>query len=147
MRFEYTIVINQPVEKVFNYLSNPANLPEWQGPPTEIRNLQQTTPGQLREGDKFTTVLQFLGRRYETPTEVSAYEPNRRLSYRGTGGPVPTQITFLLEEVSGGTRFTHSQEVEPGGFFGLAESLFELEAKRQLRGDLQTLKDLLEASE
>jgi uncharacterized protein YndB with AHSA1/START domain len=147
MHFEYTIVINQPVEKVFNYVSNPANLPEWQGPPTEIRNLQQTTPGQLREGDRFTTVLQFLGRRYETPTEVSAYEPNRRLSYRGTGGPVPTQITFILEEVSGGTRFTHSQEVEPGGFFGLAESLFELEAKRQLRGDLQTLKDLLEASE
>ncbi len=147
MRLEYTIVIDQPVDKVFNYVSNPANLPEWQGPPTEIRDLQQTTPGQLREGDRFTTVLQFLGRRYETPTEVSAYEPNRRLSYRGTGGPVPTQITFILEEVSGGTRFTHSQEVETGGFFGLAESIFEIEAKRQLRNDLQTLKDLMQANE
>jgi uncharacterized protein YndB with AHSA1/START domain len=147
MRLEYTIVIDQPVEKVFNYVSDPANLPEWQGPPTEIRDLQQTTPGQLREGDRFTTVLQFLGRRYETPTEVSAYEPVRRLSYRGTGGPVPTQITFILEEVPGGTRFTHTQEVEPGGFFGLAESIFEIEAKRQLRNDLQTLKDLMQANE
>ena len=147
MRLEYTIVIDQPVDKVFNYVSNPANLPEWQGPPTEIRDLQQTTPGQLREGDRFTTVLQFLGRRYETPTEVSAYEPNRRLSYRGTGGPVPTQITFILEEVPGGTRFTHTQEVEPGGFFGLAESIFEIEAKRQLRNDLQTLKDLMQVNE
>ena len=147
MHFEYTIVINQPVEKVFDYVANPANLPEWQGPPTEIRNLQQSTQGQLREGDRFTTVLQFLGRRYEIPTEVSAYEPNRRLSYRGTGGPVPTQITCIFGEVSGGTRFTHSQEVEPAGFFGLAESLFEIEAKRQLRNDLQTLKDLLEANE
>jgi uncharacterized protein YndB with AHSA1/START domain len=147
MRFGYTIVINQPVEKVFDYVSNPANLPEWQGPPTEIRDLQQTTPGQLREGHWFTTVLRFLGRRYETPTEVSAYEPNRRLSYRGTGGPVSTQMTFAFEEVPGGTRFTHSQEVEPGGFFGLAESLFEIEAKRQLRNDLQTLQNLLEANE
>ena len=146
MHFEYTIGINQPVEKVFNYVSNPANLPEWQGPPVEIRNLQQTMPDQLRGGDRFTTVLQFLGRRYETPTEVSSYEPNRRLSYRGTGGPVPTQLTFIFEEVPGGTRFTHSQEVEPGGFFGLAEPLFEIEAKRQLRNDLQTLKDLLEAN-
>ncbi|HZY56652.1 MAG TPA: SRPBCC domain-containing protein [Rubrobacteraceae bacterium] len=117
-------------------------------PPTEIRNLQQTTPGQLREGDKFTIVLQFLGRRYKTPTEVSAYEPNRRLSYRGTGGPVPTQMTFIFEEVPGGTRFTHSQEIEPGGFFGLAESLYEIiEAKRQLRNDLETLKDLLHVNE
>jgi uncharacterized protein YndB with AHSA1/START domain len=147
MHFEYTIVINQPVEKVFSYMSDPANLPEWQGPPTEIRDLQQSTPGQLREGDRFTTVLQFLGRRYETPTEVSAYEPNRRLSYRGTGGPVPTQMAFIFGEVPGGTRFTHTQEVEPGSFFGLTESLFEIEAKRQLRNDLQTLKDLLEANE
>jgi uncharacterized protein YndB with AHSA1/START domain len=147
MHFEYTMVINQPVERVFNYVSNPANLPEWQGPPTEIRNLQQTTPDQLREGDRFTTVLQFLGRRYETPTEVSTYEPNRRLSYRGTGGPVPTQITFIFEEVPGGTRFTHTQEVEPRGFFGLAGSPFRIEARRQLRNDLQTLKDLLEANE
>ena len=147
MHFQYTIVINQPVEKVYNYVSNPANLPEWQGPPTEIRDLQQTTPGQLREGDRFTTVLQFLGRRYETPTEVSAYEPHRRLTYRGTGGPVPTHITFMFEEIPGGTRFTHTQEVEPRGFFGLAESAFEIEAKRQLRNDLQVLKDLLEANE
>ena len=147
MHLEYTIVIDQPVKKVFDYVSNPANLPEWQGPPTEIRDLQETTPGQLREGDRFTTVLQFLGRRYETPTEVSTYEPNRRLSYRGTGGPVPTQMTFTFDEVSGGTRFTHSQDIEPRGFFGLAESLFEIEARRQLRHDLQTLKDLLQANE
>ncbi len=147
MHFEYIIVINQPVEKVFDYVSNPVNLPEWQGPPTEIRYLQQITPGQLREGDRFTTVLQFLGRRYETPTEVSAYEPNRRLSYRSTEGPVRTRMTFIFEEVPGGTRFTHSQEVEPGGFFGLAESVFEIEARRQLRNDLQMLQNLLEANE
>jgi hypothetical protein len=60
---------------------------------------------------------------------------------------VPTQITFNFEEVRGGTRFTHSQEVEPRGFFGLAEPLFEIEAKRQLRNDLKRLKDLLEANE
>lgn len=147
MHLEYTMVIDQPVEKVFNYVSDPLNLPEWQGPPVEIRDLQQSTPGELREGDRFTTVLQFLGRRYETPTEVSAYEPNQRLSYRGTGGPVPTQMTFIFEEVSGGTRFTHSQEVKPGGFFGLAESLFEIEARRQLRNDLEALQDLLETNE
>ncbi len=60
---------------------------------------------------------------------------------------MPTQMTFIFEEVPGGTRFTHSQEVEPGGFFGLAESLFEIEAKRQLRNDLETLQNLLKANE
>jgi hypothetical protein len=51
---------------------------------------------------------------------------------------VSTQMTFIFGEVPGETRFTHTQEVEPGGFFGLAESLFDIEAKRQLRNDLQT---------
>lgn len=91
------------------------------------------------------TVLKFLGQQYETPTEVTTYEPNRRLSYRGTGGPVPTEITFIFEEAPGKTRFTQSQEIEPGGFFRLAEPLFERAAKVQLRNDLETLKDLLEA--
>ena len=60
---------------------------------------------------------------------------------------MPTEITFTFEEVSGGTRFTHSQETEPGGFFGLAGPLFEREAKRQLRNDLETLQNLLEVDE
>ena len=60
---------------------------------------------------------------------------------------MPTQMTFILKEVSGGTRFTHSQDVEPRGFFGQAESLFGIEARRQLRNDLQTLQRLLEANE
>ncbi len=145
MHFEDSVIIEQPVHKVFDYVSNPVNLPEWQGPPTEIRDLHQTVPGQLREGDTFTTVLKFLGRRYETPTEVTAYEPNQRLSCRGTGGPVPTEVTFIFEEVPGGsTRFTQSQEAEPGGFFRLAGPVFERAAKRQLRNDVETLKDLLE---
>ena len=32
MHFEGSVVINQPVEKVFNDVTNPKNLPEWQGP-------------------------------------------------------------------------------------------------------------------
>jgi uncharacterized protein YndB with AHSA1/START domain len=39
MHFEDSVVIERPVQKVFDYVSNPVNLPEWQGPPTEIRDL------------------------------------------------------------------------------------------------------------
>jgi uncharacterized protein YndB with AHSA1/START domain len=31
MHFEGSVVINQPGEKVFNYVTNPKILPEWQG--------------------------------------------------------------------------------------------------------------------
>ncbi len=91
MYVEESVVINQPVEKVFDYVSNPVNFPEWAGPVVEVRGLQQTAPGELREGDKYTLVSKFLGRQFESPSEVTAYEPNRRFSSRVTGGPIPDQ--------------------------------------------------------
>jgi hypothetical protein len=57
---------------------------------------------------------------------------------------VSTEVTFIFEEVPGGTRFTQSHEAEPGGFFRLTGPIFERAAKRQLRNDVDTLKDLLE---
>ena len=50
-----------------------------------------------------------------------------------------------FEEVAGGTRLTRAAEGEPGGFFKLADQLIERALKRQIRTDLETLKDLLEA--
>ena len=62
------------------------------------------------------------------------------------GGPVPDQDwTYTFEEMPAGTRLTRAVEGEPGGFFKLAEPLIERALKRQVRTDLETLKDLLEA--
>jgi hypothetical protein len=73
-------------------------------------------------------------------------KPSRQEGPRGTGGPATAEVTFIFEEVPGGgsTRFTQSQEAEPGGFFRLTGPIVERAAKRQLRNDVETLKDLLE---
>jgi hypothetical protein len=108
--------------------------------------VQKEGPGALVEGDKFTTVSKFLGRRFETPFEVTAHEPNRLHSHKSTGGPLPQEYTSTFEEVAGGgTRMTQVVEGEPGGFFSLAGPLLERAGRRQFRADLETLKDLLEA--
>ena len=89
----------------------------------------------------------FLGRRFETPYERVSVEPSRRYTDRAVGGPVPNQDwIYTFEEMPAGTtRLTRAVEGEPGGFFKLAEPLIERALKRQLRTDLETLKDLLEA--
>ena len=143
MHVEESVQINRPVEVVFSYVSTLESQPEWAGPPIEVR---KDTPGPPKEGDTFTYVAKFLGRRFETPFRITSIEPNRRLSYRATGGPLPDQRwTYTFEEVSGGTRYTQVVEGEPGGFFRLADPLLERALKRQFRADLETLKDMLEA--
>ena len=140
---EESVQINRPVEEVFSYVSTVESQPEWATPPQEVR---KDTPGPPREGDAFTAVAKFLGRRFETPFRITSIEPNRQFSYRATGGPIPDQRwNNTFEEVSGGTRLTLVVEGEPGGFFRLAEPLLERAANRQFRADLGTLKDMLEA--
>ena len=72
-------------------------------------------PEPLNEGDTFTTVGKFLGRRFETPVERASYEPNRRYTDRAAGGPIPDQgWTYTFVEVSeGATRLTRAAEGEP----------------------------------
>ena len=62
------------------------------------------------------------------------------------GGPLPNQRWHsALQELPGGTRFTRAVEVEPGGLLKLLEPLQKRAAERQLKKDLQTLKQVVEA--
>jgi hypothetical protein len=92
---------------------------------------------------------QALGRRFEAPFEVIDYETNRHYAHRSREGhPVPVTIVFSYEPVSSdGTRFTPRIEADPGGFFGLVGPVLERVIRRQMRTNLQTLKDLLEDRE
>ena len=146
MYVEESVEINRPLEEVFDYMANPQNLPEWTGLVIEVGDVHKSTSDQLQEGDTFTLVGKFLGRRLETPYERTSYEPNRRYTDRATGGPVSNQEwRYTFEELAGGTRLTRTAEGEPGGFFKLADPILERALKRQVRTDLETLKDVLEA--
>lgn len=146
VHFQASVEIARPVDKAFDYVADPENLPEWTGPIVEVRDVQKAAPERrLREGDKFTAVAKFLGRRFETPCEVTRYVSNRQFSFRSTGGPVPQEFTYVFEPTVEGTRLTQSVEAEPGTFFRLTGPLFEAAGRRQINNDLATLKDLLEA--
>jgi uncharacterized protein YndB with AHSA1/START domain len=144
MHVEESVAINRPPEEVFDYVANPENLPEWSGLVLEVR--KETQGPLMEEGARYTTVAKFLGRRFETPFEVTVHDPPRRHTDRSTGGPFSQEYTHIVEEVEGGrTRLTQVSEGEPGGFFRLAGPLLEMAGRRQFRADLETLKDLLEA--
>jgi uncharacterized membrane protein len=142
MRVEESIEIDKPVEEVFDYLFEIENFPEWSAPAIDVRKDPAGTP---KEGDTFTVVVTFLGRRLELPYEVTDYDPLRHYTHKSTGGPIPNQWSYTFNEVSGATRLRRVAQGEYGGFFRVADPLFERVLKRQVRADLETVKDLLEA--
>jgi ligand-binding SRPBCC domain-containing protein len=144
MRVEESIEINRPLEYVFTYVSDVGNFPEWMAHTLEVR---KDTAGPPQQGDRFTVAIKSVGRRFETPYERTTFEPTRRYTDRAVGGPVPNQQwDYTFQEVAGGTRLRKSVEAEGGGLLRLLEPLQKWAVQRQLRRDLRTLKDLLEAN-
>jgi uncharacterized membrane protein len=143
MRVEASIEINRPLPVVFDYVSDVGNYPEWMA---HVLETQKDIPGPPQEGDRFVVAIKSVGRRFETPYERISYEANRRYTDRAVGGPIPNQRWHCsFQEVPGGTRLTRAVDAEPGGVLKLLEPLQKRAAERQLRKDLQTLENVLEA--
>ena len=139
---EMSTTINRPVQDVFAVISNVEDNPKWSSAALEVK---QTSAGPIGVGTTAHFVGKFIGRRMESDSVVTEFEPNRKYSWESKSGPFPLRGSFTFEPVEGGTRVNAFFEAEPGGFFKLAEPLFVGMAKRQFQGDLANLKDLMEA--
>jgi uncharacterized protein YndB with AHSA1/START domain len=141
--FQFTVIVNRPVDEVFSYLTNIDRMPEWQSMVLEAR---KTTPGPMAVGTRIDDVRKFLGRRLESTVEVTAFEPNKSYDLTVVSGPIPVTMKQRLESPTPGTTcITVNGEGQPGGFFKLAEPLVGRQAERHWRQDFETLKDLVEA--
>jgi uncharacterized protein YndB with AHSA1/START domain len=140
IKTETSTVVNRPPAEVFAYATDPAHVADWQSSALEAR-----VDGPLQAGATGVEVRKFLGRRMESTMRIEAYEPPRRFALQVTSGPVPFHVEQTVEPDGDGSRVSVAIEGEPGGFFKLAEPLVERAVKRELEGNLATLKDILEA--
>jgi uncharacterized membrane protein len=139
---ENRIEIRRPVETVFAFVADGHNNPQWQ---EAFKEVQVTPDGPPMVGTKMKAVASFLGVKFEPTAEITALEPNRSFSFKGTSGPATIEGTFRFEPAGEGTLVSSSFQVEPGGLFKVAGSIFASQFKKQTDADLQRLKAILEA--
>jgi len=139
---EVSTVINRPIEEVFAFAANIENNPQWQSSVSEARI---TSEGPIGVGTTYRYVAQLLGRQMDTVGEYTAYEPNRKYSFKSTSGPFPIEGGLTCEAAEGGTKVALAVEADIGGFFKIAEPLVVRMIRRQMEADMGNLKDLLEA--
>ena len=96
-------------------------------------------------GATFRGVIYRMGRRIEWTSEITHYEPSKKVSLKATGGPMRFEESMAFEPVEGGTRLSVVSEGESEGFIKLADSILARMWQRQIEVDLANLKDLLEA--
>jgi uncharacterized protein YndB with AHSA1/START domain len=141
IRAEQSAVIDRPIEDVFAFVGDQTNTPQWQAGLVEVR---RTSDGPIGVGTTHTIVRSFMGRRMEADNEYVAYEPNKRIAFRTTSGPVQLEASYLFESTGAGTRLTSRIEMDASGLMSLAEPLIAAGLKREMKAAFRVLKSLLE---
>ena len=141
IHIQKTITIRTPVQKVFHFLSNYQNLPQFMSHLREIHRSGNNTSHWIAAGPAGSSV--------EWDARIHRYEPNKLLAWKSLpGSTIRTAGTLRLERLSG-----HSTRVDlnlyyipPAGALGHAvASLFGADPKKALDEDLDRLKTLLES--
>src|SRR6266545_4601717 len=111
MKFTNTIRINRQPAEVFAFLADFEKLPRWN---YAISQTRKVTGGPVDVGSRFRQTRTVPTRSEET-FEVTGYEPDRRLAIRGTFGPLPAEITYLIDPAGSATRLTNTVNLQPAG--------------------------------
>jgi uncharacterized protein YndB with AHSA1/START domain len=141
-RVEASVVISRPVEEVFAFATNPENDSLWQ---TGGQDMGSTYDGPIGVGAKAKGESQYLGQRFEWTSEITEYEPNKKMRSKFAFGSIVAQMGMAFDPVEGGTKVTMDIEGEIGGFFKLAEPIVIRIIQRDFQASLANLKDILEA--
>jgi uncharacterized protein YndB with AHSA1/START domain len=113
VRFSETFVVGAAPEAVFDYMTNPANLRDWQTSKTSVQQLSDGPPGlgtRVRERTKPPGAREF-----EQVVEFTEFDRPRRFHVHIVEGPQPIDGTWTLEPDGDRTRVVFVAEGELRG--------------------------------
>jgi uncharacterized protein YndB with AHSA1/START domain len=110
-----TTTINAPVERVFAFVADGETAPRWRPGVLDVKLVSGTGVGAAyRQGVKGPG-----GRRIDADYVITAFEPNRRIAFQATAGPVRPTGEYRFEDLGGSTRLTMSLEASLSGLKAL----------------------------
>ena len=96
-RVEFDIVIDAPPESVWEVISDPRRLPQWD---RHIVRVDGIPPEGLREGSLYTTQMRFVAFRTTIDGEVLEWDPPHRSKIR-LKGLLDATVTSTIEPLAG----------------------------------------------
>lgn len=135
------ILINQPVELVFDCVADQRNEPNYN--PQMLRS-EMITDGPIGVGTRFRATTQSGRREVEMLIEVTEYQRPRRFGSRTTMSSADIDGGLTFEPVNRATRMSWSWDVRPKGSLRLLAPLVARLGRRQEQTIWTALKDQLE---
>jgi carbon monoxide dehydrogenase subunit G len=142
MRLQKTVIVDKPLDAVFNYLTDFTTTTEWD--PGTV-----TTVNHHGDGGAGTTYLNtstFLGRTTQLTYIVGEFIPGKRIRFHGENKTVIAVDTMTFRNVDAGTEVTYTAEFTFKGpsrlLAPLLKPAFERLGKQAQAGMRQALNQL-----
>jgi uncharacterized protein YndB with AHSA1/START domain len=142
VKVEASVMIDRPVEEVWEFITDPSKVPMWD---TSISEVRQTSTGPLGVG----STCEFKEKMMNSTIlmRITEYEPNRKFSFLHISGAAKGSIlTYSVETIEGKTKLTEDHSLELSGFYKLL-GLFITSSRmrREIVASLGNAKRILES--
>ncbi len=140
-RVDSSVVVEAPVERVYDYWSTLENLPRF------MTNIEEVRP--IGPGKTHWRVKGPLGVKMEFDAETTQNRENRQISWNSVDGNIETSGQVRFQEVgSGRTRVEVSMQYWdlPGGRLGEVGSRFVANPQVMVDQDLRNFKEIIEGT-
>ena len=144
IHIEGEIVINRPVEIVFDFVANECNEPRYN---PRILRADKISDGPIGLGTQFRAETAGMGKPVEIIIEITAYDRPRQLTSSIRMSIMDINGTLTFDLASNGTRMQWSWDIKPHGVFKLMKPMLGIIGKRQEQHNWKCLKHYLEAQE
>lgn len=142
MSFSLSTEIAHDPAGVFAYVADFENSPRWQSAVSESERLDE---GEIGVGSRFREKADAFGMSGWVTIEITDFEPERLIGYRSTRfGIIAPIASFEFAPAGDGTRMTVHGNPNPATPFQPLSSLIGFGAKQMWKGNLATLRELLE---
>jgi uncharacterized membrane protein len=142
-RVDIAVTVARPADEAFAWLSDFTKAPQWQSGVVEAHF---TSAPPLRLGSTYTQRSRFLSRDIVFNFEIIGYEPGRRIEFQTVSGTFPVHIERWVEPVAAGAIIHALIRGDASGLYRLAAPVLDRLTQRQIEGDYQRLKQVLEAA-
>lgn len=144
-QFTFSIFINRSPQKVFDFLSDPANLSKWNSSFQSAEWASSAAPG---PGSTYRVSARLLGSKKEGLFEVIQWDRPNCYSYQISQRAFPIEqmlSTIMLQPKNSGTQVTFESHFELVGVLRFAEGFFAGMGEKQDGRNFETAKKILEA--
>jgi len=133
-----TVLIDRPLEEVFDYLADSRNEPRWL-PGAE--RVEKTSDGPVGLGTTFEGTYARAGR---VELTLVAFDRPTAVTFRAHSKIVDFDDSVKLSDENGQTRLSATMTAQPRGVMKLASPLMAKTMRRQFEGNWVHLKTTLE---